>query len=396
MKKLLIVLAFAGVTTAAMAQNTDAVPTEKFSVATNSFWANWFVQVGGQWGAWYSNQEHDYQNHYNISPFKSFRSAPSIAIAVGKWFTPGLGLRTKLQGIWGKTVGFNQYNTSSSSAEVKSTNMKYALLQEQMLFNFSNMICGYNPDRVWNFIPFMGGGIGRSFTADLFAVGLSVGILNEFKVSKRVLINFELGWNRFEGDIDGDNQSNGRRGWNTHDNNMYAEVGLTFNTSKTVGWNKTPDVAALQALSKSQLDALNAQLADEKAANDKLRDQLANQKPAETITQSIKELITTPVSVFFNLGKIDVASLKDMVNVQALAKYAKENNSKILVTGYADNATGSPAINKALSEKRANTILEELVKLGINRDNISTASYGGVATLSPVSFNRRATVQITE
>jgi outer membrane protein OmpA-like peptidoglycan-associated protein len=177
---------------------------------------------------------------------------------------------------------------------------------------------------------------------------------------------------------------------------MYAEVGLTFNTSKTVGWNKTPDVAALQALSKSQLDALNAQLADEKAANDKLRDQLANQKPAETITQSIKELITTPVSVFFNLGKIDVASLKDMVNVQALAKYAKENNSKILVTGYADNATGSPAINKALSEKRANTILEELVKLGINRDNISTASYGGVATLSPVSFNRRATVQITE
>ena len=29
------------------------------------------------------------------------------AVAVGKWFTPGLGLRVKAQGIWGKTVGGN-------------------------------------------------------------------------------------------------------------------------------------------------------------------------------------------------------------------------------------------------------------------------------------------------
>ena len=41
-------------------------------------------------------------------------------------------------------------------------------------------------------------------------------------------------------------------------------------------------------------------------------------------------------------------------------------------------------------------LLNELVKLGINRDNISTVGKGGVDELSPVSFNRRATVQITE
>lgn len=43
MKKLLMVLAFAGVSVASMAQ--DAVPTEKYSVSTNSFWSNWFVQA---------------------------------------------------------------------------------------------------------------------------------------------------------------------------------------------------------------------------------------------------------------------------------------------------------------------------------------------------------------
>ena len=48
MKKLLIVLALAGVSTASMAQDSD--PVQKYSVATNSFWNNWFIQVGGEWG----------------------------------------------------------------------------------------------------------------------------------------------------------------------------------------------------------------------------------------------------------------------------------------------------------------------------------------------------------
>ena len=47
MKKLLIVLALAGVSTASMAQDSD--PVQKYSVATNSFWNNWFIQVGGEW-----------------------------------------------------------------------------------------------------------------------------------------------------------------------------------------------------------------------------------------------------------------------------------------------------------------------------------------------------------
>ena len=387
MKKLLIVLAFAGISTVAMAQNTDAVPTEKYSVATNSFWSNWFIQVGGQWSTWYSNQEHDYNLGLSKSPFKDFRANLNASISIGKWFTPGIGLRTKVSGIWGKTV---------SDGTTEGNSNKYWMINEQVLFNMSNLICGYNPDRVWNVIPFVGGGITRSCSINLYAMQLGVGLLNEFKVSKRVAVNLELGWNRCEGDADGVDKSDGYRGWDTHDNNLYAEVGLTFNIGKKIGWNKTPDVAALQAISKSQLDDLNAKLADEQAENAKLQNQLANQKPAETITKSVKELITTPISVFFNIGKIDVASLKDLVNVQALAKYAKENNSKILVTGYADKATGSVAINKALSEKRANTVVDELVKLGVNHDNISTASYGGVDTLLPISFNRRATVQITE
>ncbi len=380
MRKLLIVLAFAGISMSTMAQDAD--PVQKYSVATNSFWSNWFIQVGADWNAWYSSEEHGL--NLNRSPFKKFRSNPGISVAIGKWFTPGIGLRTKLQGIWGKTVtDANNYGNHNS----------YWVLNEHVLFNVSNMLCGYNPNRVWNFIPFIGGGIGRTMTHNLYATDLSAGILNEFRVSKKVAINFELGWNRLESDIDGIEKTNAHRGWDSHDNNLYAEVGLTFNLGKAT-WEKTPDVDAIKALSQSQIDALNAQLNDANAENARLKEMLANQKPAEDRT--VKEFVTTPISVFFNLDKSVIASQKDLVNVRALAQYAKENNSNLLVTGYADSATGTPKHNQGLSERRANTLADEMVKMGISRDNIKTVGKGGVDDLSPISFNRRATVQVTE
>ena len=378
MKKFLIMLAIAGVSLTSMAQETETT-TEKYSVATNSFWSNWFVQGGVQWTAFYSSLEHGFDTSNN--PFKSFRSNPQASVAIGKWFTPGLGLRTKVSGIWGKANG---------------DSFKYWNAQEQVLFNLSNMLCGYNPKRVYNCIPFAGAGFARNMSSDMYAMGMSIGLLNEFNINKRVAINLELGWNRLENDFYSEGHANnGPRGWDSHDKYLYAELGLTLNIGKT-GWSKVPDVDAIKALSQSQIDALNAQLADSKAENDRLKAML-NEKPKEVvIPESIKQFITTPVSVFFNCGKTDVANPKDLVNVEALAKFAKTNNSKIMVTGFADSATGTPQINQKLSVKRAEIVKGELIKMGVNADNISTQAHGGVETLSPISFNRRATVQITE
>lgn len=378
MKKFLIMMAIAGVSLTSMAQETETT-TEKYSVATNSFWSNWFVQGGVQWTAFYSSLEHGFDTSNN--PLKSFRSNPQASVAIGKWFTPGLGLRTKVSGIWGKANG---------------DSFKYWNAQEQVLFNLSNMFCGYNPKRVYNCIPFAGAGFARNMSSDMYAMGMSIGLLNEFNINKRVAINLELGWNRLENDFYSEGHANnGPRGWDSHDNYLYAELGLTLNIGKT-GWAKVPDVDAIKALSQSQIDALNAQLADSKSENERLKAML-NEKPKEVaMPESIKQFITTPVSVFFNIGKTDVANPKDLVNVEALAKYAKTNNSKIMVTGFADSATGTPQINQKLSVKRAEIVKGELIKMGVHADNISTQAHGGVETLSPISFNRRATVQITE
>ncbi|MFW5538385.1 MAG: OmpA family protein [Prevotella sp.] len=378
MKKLFIVLALAGMSLTSMAQED---PTLKYSVATNSFWSNWFIQAGAEWNAWYSNEEHGLG--LSRSPFKKFRSNPGASIAIGKWFTPGIALRTKLQGIWGKTV---------TDADNYGNHNSFWTLNEHVMFNLSNLIYGYNPNRVWNLIPFAGAGISRTMTHNLYAMQLSVGVQSSWKLNKHLNIYLEGGWNRLEGDVDGIDKSNGQRGWDSHDNMFYAELGLNFNLGKAT-WNKVPDVGAIKALSQSQIDALQKQLDDANAENARLKNMLANQKNAG---QSVKEYVTTPVSVFFNINKTKIASQKDLVNVRALANYAKDNNSKLLVTGYADSATGTPAINQRLSEGRANTVAEELVKMGVSRDNISTAAKGGVDDLSPVSFNRRATVQVTE
>lgn len=384
MKKLLIVLAFAGVSLSSMAQDAD--PTLKYSVATNSFWSNWFLQLNADWSAFYSTQEHGMD--LPASPIKSFRGAPGASVAIGKWFTPGLGLRTKVYGVWGRQV----------NSETK-TEYKYWNAQEQALFNLSNLFCGYNPTRVWNLSVFGGVGVDRNMTNATYAMSFSTGLMNQWRLSKHVSLNLEAGWLYKEHDADGvATLTTSKKGlaWETHDNQLYAEVGLTFNLGKA-SWDKTPDVDAIKALSQAQIDALNAQLADANAENARLKNLLANQKPAPAAEkQIVKEYVGAPVSVFFNINKSTIASKKDLVNVKSVAEYAKDANANLLVTGYADSATGAPAYNQKLSEKRADTVANELVKMGVSRDNIQTVGKGGVKDLSPVSYNRRATVEVAK
>lgn len=386
MKKFLMILAFASVSMASMAQED---PTLKYSVATNSFWQNWFVQVNASWNAFYSNEEHGMD--FAKGPFKDFRSAPGFSVAIGKWFTPGLGLRTKFAAMNGRSV----FTEDKDFNDIKFWN-----LQEQALFNLSNMFCGYSDTRVWNFIPYAGVGITRNCSYNTYELAASAGLLNTWKLSKRVLLNLDLGMTMCGDDFEGRVWDNGGKGGNpspkNHDRWFTAELGLTFNLGR-VGWDKTPDVDAIKALSQSQIDALNAQLNDANAENarlnGRLREALANQKPAET-PKAVREFVTTPVSVFFNLDKTNIASQKDLVNIEGVAKYAKENNTNLLVTGYADSATGKPDHNQWLSDERAKTVAEELVKMGVSRDKIETVGKGGVDELSPISFNRRATVQV--
>ena len=385
-------LALVGFTTGAMAQENE-IPTQKYSVATNSLWANRFVQVGGQFNAAYTNEE----QLGNKNPFSVDRGTFGFEVAAGKWFTPVIGLRTKFQGIWSKAV----VDADNHHA------YKYWGIQEDVMFNLSNAFCGYNEKRFWNIAPYVGIGYMQRMksTDDANAKSpyrepsYNVGIYNSFRINRRLAAYLDVWALAAEGSFDANN-GEGKTDWRTHekthcrywDKMVGVSVGLNVNLGKTIGWNKVPDVDALMAMNKEQLDALNASLKEQQDGNARLRNLLANQKPAETKT--IKEFSTTPVSVFFNINKSKIASRKDLVNVKELAQYAKDNNKKVVVTGYADSKTGTAAINNKLSKARANAVANELVKMGLSRDNIIIEHKGGVNDLSPFSYNRRAIVKL--
>ena len=260
------------------------------------------------------------------------------------------------------------------------------------------MLCGYNENRVWNFIPYVGAGVGRNMSYNTYSMDLNAGILNMFRLNKKVAINLDINYGLFDPRFDGFSQHFGskKNTFKNMDRTISVEVGLTYNFGKAT-WNKTPDVEAIKALSQGQIDALNAQLADANAENARLRNQIANHKcPTNTggEVKTVKEVVSAPVSVFFNIGKSKIASQKDLQNVQAIADAAKANNAKIVVKGYADSKTGSSNFNQSLSQKRAEAVADALVNMGVDRSNIEVNAEGGVDTLSPISYNRRATVEL--
>ena len=93
MKKILMLLALAGLTSAAWAQNSTSEVVEyeviqvqdKYQVITNPFWSNWFFSIGG--GAEATFGDNDKAGSFGK------RISPTLNVSVGKWFTPGLGLR---------------------------------------------------------------------------------------------------------------------------------------------------------------------------------------------------------------------------------------------------------------------------------------------------------------
>lgn len=379
MKKFLMVLALASVSVVGMAQSET--PEMKYSVATNSFWSNWFIQTNVVGTSFFNNGE----KWGNL--IRDYRTNLGASVAIGKWFTPGLGLRTKATGIWGRSVISTDKETNAS---------KYWQVNEEILFNLSNMFCGYSDTRVWNFIPYIGGGVGRNMSYDSYGIGLDFGILNTWRLGKHVALNLDLSFGAHEGGFDGTSFGQADNRWRCEDKDrtLNAEVGLTFNLGKST-FNKVPDVDAIKALSESQIAALNAQLADANTENARLNNLVKNHKcPEAGKTVTVKEVAAAPVSVFFNIGRANIASRKDIVNVQALAEVAKANGKTLVVTGYADSKTGSANFNQKLSEKRANAVKKELVKLGVDESKIEVKAAGGVNDIAPIAYNRRAVVEV--
>ena len=388
MKKILLLLAFAGVTAAASAQQTVTVTDveviqvrDKYQVITNPFWSNWFISVGGGAQAFFGNKDH-------IGSFKE-RISPTLNVALGKWFTPGLGLRLQYSGLQAKGRTFNETGNYVVSGPVDDRYYKqkwdYMNLHGDILFNLNALFGGYNPDRVYEIIPYVGAGFTHSYSKPhRESATINAGIINRFRVSRAVDINLELSAVGVEGKFDG--ETGGKR---DYDAMVGATLGLTYYFPTRGFQRPTP-----QIISELELQQMRNQMNAMAAANLALQQQLANaQRPI--VAEEAEEVVITdvniaPRTVFFEINS-SVLSPREEMNLSYLAAKMKEfPNTTYTVYGYADSATGSPSYNQELSQKRAQAVVNTLVKkFGVDSSRLKVDSGGGVDKLGKTIYLNR-------
>ncbi len=383
MKKFMISLAIASIAMVSYAQETVSevvVPTKKNQYVTNTFGNNWFMGVNGGvnlYNGVYMNGESLFDH-----------MAPAVQVYAGKWHTPGFGWR----------VAYNGINIQTYEEAPHKTFMNFHF---DAMFNLSNLIWGYNEERIWNFIPYVGAGWGARKTFDhesgddlTGSITVHAGIMNTFRVSKHWAINFELGTTFLRNGFGGACGSSG------HDMMFTALAGVTYKFNK-VGWEQAADVDAIMAMNTAALTELNTQLQAKEAENAGLKNQMVAAKASlvkaqEALKAEQGKVMSISQSVFFAFNSSKIDCKKEIINLQALADAVKNSGAKLNVVGYADSATGSAAYNQKLSEARANAVIDKLVEMGVPKDKIVAEGKGGVACEKPARLNRRVIISVVE
>ena len=147
-----------------------------------------------------------------------------------------------------------------------------------------------------------------------------------------------------------------------------------------------------QIISELELRQMRDQMNAMAAANMQLQQQLANAQ--QPVVEEAEEVVVTdaniaPRTVFFKIGSAEV-SPREAMNLSYLADQMKQfPNATYTVNGYADSATGTPAFNKELSLKRAQAVVDVLVKqYGIPADRLKVDAGGGVDKFGQPILNR--------
>lgn len=125
------------------------------------------------------------------------------------------------------------------------------------------------------------------------------------------------------------------------------------------------------AIAKRHADAEAARAAKAKAESDKLMKELASLKAQQTE----RGIVLTIGDVLFATGKADL-SVSAAKSVGTLAEFLQKNpNRNVLIEGHTDSV-GSDDYNLALSQRRADSVKDNLLENGIYAGRITAVGYG--------------------
>jgi outer membrane protein OmpA-like peptidoglycan-associated protein len=393
MKKLFVMAVLTAMFTSLHAQGVTLTETEvivvedRYRVLTNRFFDNWFIAVGGgaQVMLGHDNSEADFGK----------RISPALNVSLGKWFTPGLGLRLQYSGlsVFGHTRNADALYVSSGPTDgLYKQKINYMNLHADAMFDLNALFGGYNSRRVYEVIPYVGAGFTHSYSKPhRFALSVNGGIVNRFRISSVVDINLELSATGVEGKFCGD--EHGKR---NYDCVVGASIGLTCRLGK-VRTFKRPYPQLISAL---ELQAMKQAVDEMAVANVALQNQVQQleSQPTEVVNADVViETSIAPRTIFFDINSATLNPRAEM-NLKYLAETMAQEPGNYTVYGYADSATGSAEYNTNLSRRRAQAVVDALVKrYGISADRLTIDAGGGVSSFgSPSYLNRVVLVKSAE
>ena len=342
----------------------------------------WYVQLQG--GAQYTLGEID---------FKDLIS-PNVQIAVGRQFTPVFGLRLQA----------NAWESRAGLGDAK-WKWKYVAPGLDMTFNLSNLFCGFNPNRIFNFSVFAGAGANIGWdnkAADITNIyqaayantynenvdyvwdGTKVrlfgraGIAADFKVSDAVSLGLEVNANTLSDRYNSKKAHN----WDWYFN---ALAGVKINLGKT---HSTRTIEAPKVPEKV-IEKVIERVVEKPCPEQQVVE------PTRAVAQKKEDKFRR--DVFFMINGTQI-SKKEQAKVKEIADYLKANpNSTVEITGYADRGTGNATINRNLSQRRANAVSNMLQRTyKIQKSRIKTDFKGDTIQPFATDVENRVSICIAE
>ena len=191
----------------------EEMPLDSNAVVTNSFWDNWYGQLGVDMSLLFPS-------HHSAKDVFPNGQCFGVNVAVGKWFSPEFGGRFKV--VWNNGILPNDHNTWLQPYGIPGENHRkggYLNFIWDVQFNMHNLVGYYNPDRKWNLIvaPRAGGwwDIGSSKGCPI----LGVGIINTYRLNDKWSLYVDAGY-QFVASI------NGVASGTDHGGNSFAEINV--------------------------------------------------------------------------------------------------------------------------------------------------------------------------
>lgn len=299
---------------------------------------------------------------------------PSFGIALGKWFTPAVGLEV----FYENSFGSLPYNTEVD----RHTVLDFMNIGLNAQVNLNNIFHHYkgHADLV-EVVPFAGLGWGHGWTtqggSNLYAPQNDDHYTDFLTANTGVKINFNLGQ---------------KQAWqiNVIPSIHYMLAGEYL----PVQFNKDKAYVALQAGVTYKFGHKNSKgervhnfaLGYNQAQYDTLLDELNQLRAQEptTITKVVEKVVEKTVEVekvvYVNPDprfpqKVAVVDATSVSVLDALAEEMKANDAEYQITGYA-SVEGDEAYNQALSEKRAEAVADYLKSKGVSADRLHVTGAG--------------------